>query len=97
MRLWLGAGGGARPQLLLFFYENPTPFVDVDVLRFLAMSSPMDDLRRSANPQLCFGVFLQQCKHVKLCFRGVFAADNFPKTMRNGSFMVVNASKANLN
>ncbi len=38
---------------------------------------------------------VQQCKHLKFRFRGVFAADNFPKTMRNGSFMIVNASKAN--
>ncbi len=38
---------------------------------------------------------VQQCKHLKFRFRGVFAADNFPGKVRNGTFMIVNAPSVN--
>ena len=36
---------------------------------------------------------LGKCIHLKYCFYGVFAADNFPKLTRKG-FIIVNASPA---
>ena len=37
---------------------------------------------------------IQQCKHLKHKFNGVYAADNFPLKMSPNSFTIVNASPA---
>ena len=37
---------------------------------------------------------IQQCKHLKHNFNGVYAADNFPLKMSPNSFTIVNASPA---
>ena len=37
---------------------------------------------------------IQNCKHLKYKFLGVFAADNFPPHIPNNIFMIVSASKS---
>ena len=37
---------------------------------------------------------IQNCKHLKYKFFGVFAADNFPPHIPNNIFMIVNTSKS---
>lgn len=39
---------------------------------------------------------IQRCKFLKHRFRGVFAADNFPPSIPDETFLIANASKSNL-
>lgn len=39
--------------------------------------------------------FIQRCRGLSYKFAGVFAADNFPSTLPNNSFIIVNASLSN--
>ena len=38
---------------------------------------------------------VKKCKHLKIKFRGVCAADNYPLNLQTNIFIIVNASRSN--
>ena len=38
---------------------------------------------------------VKKCKHLKIKFRGVYAADNYPLNLQTNTFNIVNASRSN--
>ena len=39
-------------------------------------------------------IHVQKCRHLKIKFRGVYAADNYPSNLTVNSFIILNASRA---
>ena len=44
--------------------------------------------------ELQLGTLINKCKHLKYKFAGVYAADNFPLSLKNDNFIIVNSDKA---
>ena len=78
-------------QKFCFWVKNPRQYLSTQQDEFRKTSCWQS--KRMDEAELFH--LVQQCEHLKFRFRGVFAADNFPKTIRNGSFMIVDASIAN--
>ena len=39
--------------------------------------------------------FINKCKHLKYKFQRVYAADNFPSTLKENTFIIINSDKSN--
>ena len=39
--------------------------------------------------------FINKCKHLKYKFQGVYAADNFPSSLKENTFVIINSDKSN--